>query len=745
MFSFGIYKNKLYKTLIPFGIFITMLLTGLLGHFLIEQQKSSHFHYLSNLVAATQINSNVAVNLMSRAINDTFRNESITNWSHSHTSNQLYYNSISAIQQLKLITTDSSPISYDLAITTMNQGGFGEHPSSMVLKNTGTTDQMSFFYKEKGLKPEQLDAIGRHFTESTLPYVLPYYADSTLKSIYYIVKDSRNSSGLMCFITIPVSILTGQTSTDTFMLYSNGRLLASSPADKNHKFFQQLLAVLERGPSGGSDALKFQKHYVFTTSLSATGWDIAYVYNDFLPNGSQILFFLFLLAVSAFFFLIMATLLVEALYRPIKDVMRETADGKTDGKPMDEMKIIRQNSEKIKTLSKTLMEALAENSQMASQQQFRRLLFSPPPSSASEFPENRDSHVSDDSEEYSVALIEFQLAAEPTLPGYIAILKQDVQEFAMSEKDFIYVDLNFTQCAIIMKSGRTEELSKSLSPMINALGQKPENVSQWVALSSPKTGRSSIWLAYQESQRILEYKHLYHHSNILTYKQIESVDAVTYSYPLSTENRLVHCVLEGKEEALTIFDQLIRTNLVGKTLSIESIQSFIYALIGTVGRIFQELKTSPETLLSEEVNFKYLYEHWNDSVTVTTLRHTLSHILDAVTRRESHDDERMLGEMLQFIHHNYMDDIMLNDMADFVNISPKYCGILFKQLSEQNFKDYLNRFRVERAKEMLAQNPGIKISSLSLMVGFNSANSFIRVFGKYTGVTPKAYVEKLQG
>lgn len=126
-------------------------------------------------------------------------------------------------------------------------------------------------------------------------------------------------------------------------------------------------------------------------------------------------------------------------------------------------------------------------------------------------------------------------------------------------------------------------------------------------------------------------------------------------------------------------------------LSIESIQSFVYALIGTVGRIFQELKTSPEALLYEDLSFKYLYEHW----------------------------------------------------SDYVNISPKYCGILFKQLSEQNFKDYLNRFRVKRAKEMLEQNPGIKISELSLMVGFNSANSFIRVFGKYAGVTPKVYVEKI--
>ena len=207
---------------------------------------------------------------------------------------------------------------------------------------------------------------------------------------------------------------------------------------------------------------------------------------------------------------------------------------------------------------------------------------------------------------------------------------------------------------------------------------------------------------------------------------------------------MVHCIVEGKEEALQIFDQLIRTNLVDKTLSIESIQSFVYVLIGTLGRVFQELKTSPEALLKEDINFMYLYEHWSDSITITTLRHAIQDILTAVSCRGENNDEKLLNEMIRYIHTNYTDDIMLNDMADQFNISPKYCGILFKQLSGQNFKDYLNRYRIEKAKELLQKEHGIKIAELSLMVGFNSANSFIRVFGKYTGVSPKAYMESLK-
>ena len=43
--------------------------------------------------------------------------------------------------------------------------------------------------------------------------------------------------------------------------------------------------------------------------------------------------------------------------------------------------------------------------------------------------------------------------------------------------------------------------------------------------------------------------------------------------------------------------------------------------------------------------------------------------------------------------------------------------------------------------EILDLNPNTKIKDLSAMVGFNSSTSFIRVFQKSVGVSPKVYVE----
>lgn len=741
MFRFGIYKNRLYKVLISTGVIIILLLATLSGSYLHLQQKNSYLHSLSNSTAALEANANIAMNLISRSVNDVGRDKSIAQWVNSGSYKDFYFNSIMALKQLRLITTDTSMIDYEVAVTTVEPKEFGDGSIGMVLSRSGTVDRTDFLMKEKGLSEEEIGAMQSHFSNSSRPYCLAHYEDQTLDSVYYIVKDYRNTSNLLCFVTIPVKTLTGSARPGKFLLYNDGQLLAcSQKTSEMEEIFDFLMENTAAESHDSREFVKYQKEYIFSTSLPAIGWNLAYVYDSYVLGRSQILFFLLILVTAACIFAFLIALLVEALYKPIREVVADSVEDGASGKPIDEFKIIQQNSEKIKVLSKTLMEAMHENERLASQQQYRRLLFAPQPENLLE----REGGAAGD---YSVALVEFQSVSDGFVPNFIVILKQYVHDFAMERDGLTYVDLDSGRCAIIMKDRMPEENIQILYELLHHLDEKPEDddINQWIAVSNPKSGLNHLWLAYQETLRILEYKHLYGHTNILTFEQIRSVDAVTYSYPLSVENRLVHCILEGKDEALEIFDQLIRTNLVDKTLSLESIQSFVYVLIGTLGRVFQELKSSPEEFLKEEINFKYLYEHWSDSVTITTLRHALQDVLAAVNCREMNNDRKLLGEMIRYIHENYMDDIMLNDMADRFNISPKYCGILFKQLSEHNFKDYLNRYRIEKAKVVLEEKPEIKIADLSLMVGFNSANSFIRVFGKYTGVTPKAYVERGRG
>ena len=56
-----------------------------------------------------------------------------------------------------------------------------------------------------------------------------------------------------------------------------------------------------------------------------------------------------------------------------------------------------------------------------------------------------------------------------------------------------------------------------------------------------------------------------------------------------------------------------------------------------------------------------------------------------------------------------------------------------------NFKNYLSIYRIEKSKEIMQGNSGLRIKDLAELVGYNSSNTFIRTFRKYEGVSPGKY------
>ena len=95
---------------------------------------------------------------------------------------------------------------------------------------------------------------------------------------------------------------------------------------------------------------------------------------------------------------------------------------------------------------------------------------------------------------------------------------------------------------------------------------------------------------------------------------------------------------------------------------------------------------------------------------------------------------------MAYLQENYDRDLSLNDIAGEFHLSAGYVGILFKKSSGENFKDYFNQYKIEKAKEILQQEE-VKIKDLAERVGCNSTSSFIRIFKKYAGVSPGQYAE----
>jgi AraC-like DNA-binding protein len=87
--------------------------------------------------------------------------------------------------------------------------------------------------------------------------------------------------------------------------------------------------------------------------------------------------------------------------------------------------------------------------------------------------------------------------------------------------------------------------------------------------------------------------------------------------------------------------------------------------------------------------------------------------------------------------------LTLTEIAQILNIAPCYLSQIINETFQQNFRDFINKYRIEESKRLLTQeNQNLNIMGIALDAGFNSKSAFNSAFKKHTGVTPKEFKNK---
>lgn len=90
------------------------------------------------------------------------------------------------------------------------------------------------------------------------------------------------------------------------------------------------------------------------------------------------------------------------------------------------------------------------------------------------------------------------------------------------------------------------------------------------------------------------------------------------------------------------------------------------------------------------------------------------------------------------IREKYNTSIRLEDMASMLHVNSSYLSRLYKKETGKSLITTLNKFRINKAKELLKTGEH-KIAEVASMVGIEDPAYFTNVFTKYTGKSPKNY------
>ena len=86
-------------------------------------------------------------------------------------------------------------------------------------------------------------------------------------------------------------------------------------------------------------------------------------------------------------------------------------------------------------------------------------------------------------------------------------------------------------------------------------------------------------------------------------------------------------------------------------------------------------------------------------------------------------------------------EITLTSLANKLDLKPIHLSQVLNEGLQRSFYDFINYYRVEEAKHLLAdpKRTEHKIASIAYDAGFNSLSTFNDIFKKNAGITPSQY------
>ncbi|WP_017815636.1 response regulator transcription factor [Paenibacillus shenyangensis] len=163
----------------------------------------------------------------------------------------------------------------------------------------------------------------------------------------------------------------------------------------------------------------------------------------------------------------------------------------------------------------------------------------------------------------------------------------------------------------------------------------------------------------------------------------------------------------------------------------ESFFHLINAIVHKLTNGFPATRRETEQI-SQFMKGIFAYEHLED-----LLDETHSFLLALAQHAEPEGKEKELKIMIHIIHRHYSDPLRLETLAGMLNYSTAYLGQIFKNKTGEYFNTYLDKVRIQKAKELLQQ--GMKVYEVSEQVGYTSVNYFHGKFKKYEGCSPSDF------
>jgi two-component system, response regulator YesN len=252
---------------------------------------------------------------------------------------------------------------------------------------------------------------------------------------------------------------------------------------------------------------------------------------------------------------------------------------------------------------------------------------------------------------------------------------------------------------------------------------------------------ASIGNSYLQAITRINSRSVREKDNILFYKDLDEYDEyIEYNIEGKLE-RLELCILQDKKDNVKQYIYDIFNEMQEQKTPLFLAKSISYNIINYV------LALGNRVLKNSNLR-KYKYSDIISLVRFDTIDELSEQIIDIcmdisslIHISKEKNNGNKIEKMIEYVKQNYLDcNFSLQCMCEHFNMSVSNLSNYFKANTEENISDYVNRLRIEKAKELLKQTDK-SIQDIVYIIGYLNVSSFIRKFKAETGVTPGKFRE----
>lgn len=222
-------------------------------------------------------------------------------------------------------------------------------------------------------------------------------------------------------------------------------------------------------------------------------------------------------------------------------------------------------------------------------------------------------------------------------------------------------------------------------------------------------------------------------SGLVFAEQVALAESSLFTFPVNEKSLREILVSANQSEAEHLIQQFTRWVRSVEYLPVQTMQKALIDLSLSLEKTCQ--KSDAAVNISRELGQSYI-ESIHSIQTLTAMERYLTRlfsvVLQALKQKRTFTSAQVVEEILTQLQSRYAEDISLMEFSERYHLNYIYLSRLFKSQTGITFTDYLQRVRMEHAKELL-EKEGLSMREIAELCGYPNPYYFISAYNKFFG------------